>query len=111
MSSDKKIEMIKEIVNDNKESADTIIGPVRYGNQSIEFTKAGRLHVDKMFNNGNLQNPLKDCTITVKIEDYKAQISVVHEGVTILEFEPVDPKFTSSTFEFTGISMPLTLGW
>jgi hypothetical protein len=43
------------------------------------------------------------CTIIVKIEDYKAQVSVVHDGVTIFEFKLVDPRFTVSTFEFTGV--------
>ncbi len=109
MSSDKKIEMIKEIVND-RESSDTIIGPVHYGPQQIGFTKAGRLHLNEMFNSGNLPNPLKDCTITVKIEDHKAQVSVVHDGVIILEFKPVDPKSTSD-FMFTGVFMPLTIDW
>ena len=109
MDSDKKIEVIKKIVNDG-ENSERIVGQVHYGHQVAGFTAAGRLHMNKLFNDGNLSNRLNDCTIVVKIEDRKAQVSVVYEGITVFEFQPVDPK-SCSTFEFPGVSVPQTMEW
>lgn len=111
MNSDEKIKMIEEIIGDNEKPVDTISGPTCCGNQLIGFTKEGRSLLNEMFGEGKLSNPLKDCTIIIKIEDHKAQVSVVHTGVVIFEFKPVESKFSSSTFEFPGISIPLTMNW
>ena len=110
MNSDQKIEMVKEIVND-EESIVSIIGPLCYNSQSIKFTKAGRQHISKMFSSGNLSNPLKDCTIVVRIENNKALVYVVHDKITICTFKPVHPEFMVTTFEFHGVSIPFELGW
>ena len=110
MNSDKKIEMVKRIVN-GEESPQTIVGSLHFGPQLIGFTEAGRSHVNELFDSGSLSNSLKDCTIIVKIEDRKAQVSVVHNGITIFEFKPVDPGFSITTFEFPGVSIPLKMGW
>lgn len=105
MNSDQKIKMVKEIVND-EESTSSIIGPLCYNSQSIKFTKVGRQHIGKMFSSGNLSNPLKDCTIVVKIENSKALVCVVRDGITICTFKPVHPEFMVTTFEFKGVSIP-----
>jgi len=110
MNLDEKIEMMKKIICDSGESLDTIRGPICYGPQEIGLTKAGRSHTSKLFNSGNLSNSLNDCTIVVKIENRKAQLSVIHEEIVVMESKPVDPNM-SSEFCFTGVSLPLKMGW
>jgi len=110
MNSDKKIERIREIL-DSAEPIGTIEGPTHVGPQICDFTAAGKLHIREMFNRGVLRNRLEDCTIVIKIEDHKAQVSVRHDGITVNEFKPVDPDFSTTNFEFTGVSLPIMLEW
>jgi hypothetical protein len=111
MNSDEKIKKIKEIMNDNEESVNPIIGPVYYGPQVSNLTEAGESLIKELLESGNLKNPLDGCTILVKIENSKAQVSVVYDGIVIFEFKPVDPEFSISTFEFPGVSILLKAGW
>lgn len=109
MDSDKKLEMIENVLLD--EPMDTIGDPVFYGPQLSSFTESGRRMCSEMFNRGELSNRLDDCTVVVKIEQHKAQVSVMRDGIVVTVFKPVHPDLSTTTFEFPGVSIPLTMDW
>ena len=110
MNSDKKIETIRKIVN-GEESINQNISPSCHNSQAVKITEAGKQHIIEMFKKGKLSNLLEDCTIVIKIENNKGSMSIIHDGITIGIFGPVNSDDWATTIEFPGVSIPFKLEW